>query len=238
VAQWPGGPVVILEPPDLFAAAAEWIASAMRRALEGGSCSIALSGGNSPRPVYALLAKPPLRDTIDWARVAVFFADERAVAPDAEESNYRMAKDALLDHVPVPPEHIHRMEAEKADRDGAARAYERMLPASLDVLILGIGPDGHTASLFPGARTLGERLRRVVMIDDSPKPPPVRMTITPPVISAARSIVMIVTGADKADAVKRAIEGSEDPGATPGQMARRGQWFLDGAAASRLTANG
>ena len=216
----------MLEPPELFAAAADHI-----RGLIRGSCSIALSGGNTPRPVYALLAS---MHGVDWARVSVFFADERAVPADAPESNYRMAKDALLDHVPVRPEHVHRMQAEVADQDAAARAYERQLPDQLDILVLGIGPDGHTASLFPGAATLREERRRVVMIADSPKPPPERMTITPPVIAAAREIVMIVTGADKADAVARALEGADNIGKTPAQLARRGTWFLDRAAAAKL----
>ena len=223
--------IVVREPPDLFVEAAEHIAGLMNRAR--GSCSIALAGGNTPRPVYALLAKPPLGDRVDWSRVSVFWGDERGVPPDDKDSNYGMARDALLDHVPVPAAQVHRMEAERADRDAAARAYERLLPDPLDILVLGVGPDGHTASLFPGSPVLRETERRVVPVD-GPKPPPRRMTITPPVIRAAREIVVIATGADKAGVIARAVQGPEEPLVYPIQLARRAAWFVDGAAAGQL----
>ena len=127
------------------------------------------------------------------------------------------------------------MEAERPDREAAARDYERSLPARLDVLVLGIGPDGHTASLFPGSAALDERQRRVVPVTGA-KAPAERLTITPPVIEAARQVAVIASGEDKAAMVARAIEGPLAPKAVPAQLARRGFWFLDEAAAARLTA--
>ncbi|HEY9514172.1 MAG TPA: 6-phosphogluconolactonase, partial [Gemmatimonadaceae bacterium] len=195
-----------------------------------GGCALALSGGTTPRAVYARLAGWA---GIQWPRVDVFFGDERCVPPDAAASNYRMASDVLLSRVPVSPDRIHRMEAERADIDAAARDYDRGLPDRLDVLLLGMGADGHTASLFPDAPALDERLRLVVSTV-SPVPPVGRLTITPPVIASARRVVMIVTGAEKARAVERVFEGTLDPRAVPAQLALAGHWFLDRGAASLL----
>ncbi len=193
---------------------------------------MALAGGRTPEPVYRELAAG---SGIDWKRVDVFFGDERAVPPDHPESNYRMVSKVLLSRVPIPDARIHRMEAERADRDGAAREYERSLPRRLDVLFLGMGPDGHTASLFPGSAALDERSRLVLPVR-GPKPPPERLTITPPVIESAHKVAVIATGEDKAPMVARAIEGPFAPKAVPVQLARRGTWFLDRAAAARLRA--
>ncbi len=225
--------IFVREPPEIFGLAAKWIRGAMNTALNQGSCSIALAGGNTPRPVYSLLASQPLVDQVDWTRVSVYWGDERAVPTDSPDSNYGMARDVLLSKVPVPATHIHRMEAERADIEAAARDYDRQLPEALDVLVLGVGPDGHTASIFPGSPLLKET-RRVVAITDSPKPPPRRLTITPPVIKAARAIVVVATGADKAKVIARALDGPEHPLELPIQLARRGAWFLDAAAASAL----
>ncbi|HZV00618.1 MAG TPA: 6-phosphogluconolactonase [Planctomycetota bacterium] len=212
-------------------AAAHTLLEAVRSVLGGKPrASIALSGGSSPRPIYEELSrldKKTRRRALD--SVDFFFGDERCVAPDDPESNYKMALEAL-----GADRHFHRMEGERPDRDAAAQDYEKLLPQPLDVLILGIGDDGHTASLFPGAASLDERKRRVIAVTDSPKPPPERLTITPATIEAARSIFMIALGEKKADAVKRALEGAWNPKETPAQLARRGTWILDAAAASRL----
>ena len=222
---------VVSAPPALTAPAAEWLAGAITAAiLERGACALALAGGRTPEPVYRMLAGMP---KLDWSRVDVFFGDERGVPPGDPESNYGMARAALLARVPVPQDRVHRMEAERPDRDAAARAYDRALPTALDVLVLGVGPDGHTASLFPGSAALDERRRRVLPVS-GPKPPAARLTITPPVIEAARRIVVLAAGADKAAAVARALEGPISPKDTPAQLARRGVWFLDRAAAARL----
>ena len=212
--------------------AAAWIADSIGRAIQqNGTCSIALSGGSTPRAVYAELAAS-FRD-LPWASVQIYFGDERAVPPTDADSNYAMARDALLSRVALPPANVHRMEGERADLDAAARDYERVLPAALDILLLGIGPDGHTASLFPGAPALDERARRVVP-SNSPFPPPRRLTITPPVIAAARRILVIAEGAAKAGIVRRALDGPRDPHSLPVQLALGGTWLLDRDAAAGL----
>ncbi len=194
------------------------------------TCSVALAGGNTPRAIYQALVKRDAKSRLHpLASVEFYFGDERCVPPEHADSNYKMAREAL-----GPEAKIHRVEAERPDRDAAARDYERHLPAELDIVLLGIGEDGHTASLFPGSPALDERTRRVVTIGGAPKPPPDRITITPPVIEKARQIVMIASGAGKADAVKRALEGAWNPRETPSQIARRGMWILDAPAAAKL----
>ncbi len=173
---------------------------------------------------------------VPWNLVHVYFGDERAVPPDHSDSNYRMAKESLLSRVPIPGAQVHRPAAEQQDRDAAARAYESILPAIFDVVLLGIGEDGHTASLFPGSAALGETERRCVAVI-GPKPPPERLTLTPPVLEQARALVMLATGAGKAEPVERALFGAWDPVGTPAQLARRGTWFLDPAAAKFVQAH-
>jgi 6-phosphogluconolactonase len=225
--------IVASRPAELARQAAEWLGLEVTRAIaERGSCALGLAGGRTPEPIYRELAAG---SSIDWRKVSVFFGDERAVPPDHPHSNYFMVHLALLSRVPIPAGNVHRMEAERADREAAAREYERSLPPQLDVLLLGMGPDGHTASLFPGSAALDERDRLVLPVLGS-KPPAERLTITPPVIEAARKVAVIATGGDKALMVARAIEGPYAPKVVPVQLARRGCWFLDLAAAARLTA--
>jgi 6-phosphogluconolactonase len=227
--------IVVSEPAELARPAAEWLSLEVTRAIaERGSCALGLAVGRTPEPVYRELASG---STIEWQQVHVFFGDERAVPPSHPDSNYRTVYLALLSRVPIPPHQVHRMEAERADREVAAREYERALPARLDVLLLGMGPDGHTASLFPGSAALDERQRLVVPVSGA-KPPAERLTITPPVIEAARKVAVIATGDEKAAMVARAVEGPLAPKAVPAQLARRGVWFLDRAAAARLTVRG
>lgn len=224
--------LVIEQRQALAAAAAEWVAAEIRTAVkERGRCAIALSGGTTPRAVYAELARRP--DDAPWSHVDVFFGDERCVPPDDPASNFRMADASLLQHVPIPRERIHRMEGERPDPEGAASDYERSLPERLDILLLGVGPDGHTASLFPGAPALDERTRRVLAVE-SPVPPVHRLTITPPVIAAARRTAVLVTGAEKAPVVARVLEGRFDPHALPAQLALGAAWFVDRDAAAQL----
>jgi len=226
----PAGPVVVRPAPGLWSAAAAWFATHLANAVEArGRCGVALAGGSTPQPLYALLAGWPFPFT--WDRIDVFFGDERAVPPDHPDSNYGAAYRSWLQL--MPPERVHRMEAERSDRDMAAREYERILPERLDVLLLGIGSDGHTASLFPGNAALRERVRRVVPVT-GPKPPPDRLTITPLVIQEARHVAMLVTGANKSAVVRRALEGPWEPDQVPAQLARRGTWFLDAEAGSLL----
>lgn len=225
--------IVLSQPAELASQAAEWLGVEVARAIaERGRCALGLAGGRTPEPVYRELAS---ESSVDWSRVDVFFNDERAVPPDHPESNYRMVHLALLSRVPIPAGQVHRMEAERPDREAAAREYERTLPPRLDILLLGMGPDGHTASLFPGSAALDERHRLVVPVIGA-TPPAERLTITPPVIEAARKVAVIATGGDKALMVARAIEGPIGLKELPVQLARRGVWFLDRAAAARLTA--
>lgn len=212
--------------------AAHWIAGRVEEVIRTtGRCSVALAGGSTPRPVYALLASPPYADRIDWSAVDIFFSDERCVPPDDKASNYRMAWTALLAKVPLEPDSIHRMQGELPDRAAAARGYAELLPARLDLLVLGVGNDGHTASLFPGSPLIQERSLRVA-VAESPKAPPLRLTITPPVIESARHAVVLVRGKSKSDVVRRALLGAVDPIACPVQLAAAATWIVDPAAAA------
>jgi len=229
-----GEQIVFPDRPRLADAAAEWIAAAIEADIhERGTCAVALSGGATPRPVYERLARPPLAHRIAWRNVRIFFGDERAVPPSNAGSNYGMVRTSLLDHVNVPPTQVQRMEAERGDRDAAARDYERLLPERLDLLLLGMGDDGHTASLFPGSPVLDEQRRRV-MPATVPVAPRERLTITPPVIAAARRVAVLVAGADKAATLTRVLRGPVKPRELPAQLALDGFWFLDAAAAAEL----
>lgn len=196
----------------------------------GRALSLALAGGSTPRAAYRRLAAEP---DLPWPRIRIYFGDERRVPPGHAESNYRMAREALLSHLPTRPAAVHPMDGDAADPEAAATAYAALLPDALDLLILGIGEDGHTASLFPGAPALREERRRVVPAV-APVEPRERLTITPPVIRAARRVVVLARGAGKAEAVARALEGPRDPAACPAQLARQGVWVLDLEAASAL----
>jgi 6-phosphogluconolactonase len=214
----------------------EWAETAARRIAAGlqasvvarGAATILLAGGNTPRPAYARLAE--LSPRLPWERIDVYFGDERAVPPDHPGANYRMAVESLLDPARVPEERRHRMPAERPDREAAAREYAELLPERPDLLLLGIGADGHIASLFPGASAVLEQERRVVPAQ-GPRPPTWRLTVTPPVIAAARERIVLAKGRDKAAAVARALLGSEDPSACPARLARAGVWILDTEAA-------
>lgn len=211
--------------------AARHIAQAIERAIDDhGRATLMLAGGNTPRAVYRRLALDP---NVAWDKVEIFFGDERAVPPGDPQSNYQMARESLLDAVPVPSNRIFRMEAERPDREAAAEEYARRLPERLDLVILGIGEDGHTASLFPESPALREHGRKVVTVV-GPKAPPHRLTVTPPVIAAAREKIILVSGTGKSGAVARALEGPDQPVECPAQLARDGIWIMDHAAASGL----
>ena len=227
---------IVVETTDaLAAAAASWIARVLADAAAStGGASLALAGGGTPAPVYRRLATLP---GIPWERIEIFFGDERAVPPDHPASNYRMASETLLSLVPIRKERIHRMEGEQPDLDAAARGYEALLPAALDLLLLGVGADGHTVSLFPHAPALAETDRRVVRVTGG-EPLVQRLTVTPPVIQAAKSLLVLAAGGEKAEAVARALEGPDAPSVVPAQLARRGTWIIDRAAAALLTGGG
>jgi 6-phosphogluconolactonase len=225
--------VIVVDNPALTRQAADWIVGRLSDAVRSrGRASLALAGGSTPRPIYADLAGRP-KGSIAWDKVDIFFGDERAVPPEDADSNYRMAREALLSVAPIPKQNVHRMEAERADRDRAADEYAKALPSALDVLILGMGPDGHTASLFPGGASLKET-RRLVLPVTGTKPPPQRLTITPPVIAQARGVLVVATGKDKATMVAKVLESAPSPSETPIVLAKRGTWMIDTAAASAL----
>lgn len=210
-----------------------------------GRFSIALSGGSTPKVLYGLLGSEPYRDQIDWSKVDIFWSDERCVPPDSADSNYRMAREVLLSRVPLSPQQVHRMPADQPDRDAAAQAYTHEMRQSFgtgdiphfDLIQLGMGPEGHTASLFPHQSSLHEQ-QRLVMYVNVPKPPPPRLTFTPPILNAARHVLFLVTGAEKADAVQAVLEGDYNPEEYPAQIVcpASGEivWMLDEAAAGKL----
>jgi 6-phosphogluconolactonase len=164
-----------------------------------------------------------------------YFGDERCVSPTDPDSNYQMVRESLFARAPIAPGQVNRIEAERADRDQAAAEYEAKLPKRLDLLLLGMGTDGHTASLFPGSSVLDEKERRILVVS-GPKPPLWRITITPPVIASARQILVLVSGGDKALMVARALREPRNPKKIPIQLALQGTWILDASAAEELTA--
>jgi 6-phosphogluconolactonase len=226
--------VVAPDPRALARRAAEWIVERTRAALaERGGCSVALSGGSTPGATYEVLGTSALAGAVPWGAVDWYFGDERGVGFDHPESNYRLAAGTLFAGRPDALARAWRMPADAADAEAAARAYGRLLPDPLDVVILGMGEDGHTASLFPGSPALDERLERVVPVT-GPRPPVRRMTITPPVIEAARHVLVLVSGAGKAATLARALKGPLDARSLPVQLARGRDFIVDAAAASAL----
>ena len=226
-------------------AAARHIVESARSAIDRrGRFSLALSGGSTPKPVHRRLAEPPLRTAIEWPRVHVFFGDERCVPPDDPQSNYRMARETLLDLVPIPPENIHRMRGE-TDPHAAAEAYAAELTRffgaeaiRLDLILLGMGDNGHTASLFPGLTAVHET-ERAVVAEFVAEVGMWRITLTPLALNNAREDVFLVTGSDKADMLRQVLEQSYNPDALPAQVVRPLEgdvvWLVDTAAARRLS---
>ena len=226
--------VVVRDREELRRVAAERIARKIQAAVQArGSCALALSGGTTPGPVYQELGSSDLAAKIPWTQLEIYFADERAVPIDDPESNYRLVKETLLNLHPEVLGQTYRMPADAPDPVPAAKRYARRLPDPLDLLVLGMGADGHTASLFPGSPALDELEERVVPVV-GPKPPPRRMTITPAVIRRARTIVMLAAGPEKAPMVSRILGGVTDPKEVPAGLAVRALWIVDQAAAGSL----
>jgi 6-phosphogluconolactonase len=207
-----------------------------------GRCSLVLSGGATPVRFHELLAST-FRDAVAWPHVHVFWSDERYVPHESRQSNYRMAKDTLLGHVPCPAANVHPMPTHFANPDAAARDYEATLERywagddpGLDLVLLGMGLEGHTASLFPGARALQEQQHRVVAVT-VPAEPPLRLTLTLPALTRSAHAHFLVAGSDKTDALRHVLSGSADPTAYPaaGVGATQGPvvWWLDREAAPR-----
>jgi 6-phosphogluconolactonase len=236
----PGTVEVSADAEALAERATEWVVATQAAAIaSAGAFSIALAGGSTPKALYQRLASPPHRDTLDWSRWHVYFGDERAAPPDHPESNYRLARTTLLDHVPIPPGQVHRMEAERPDLDAAAAEYsallEGTLPAGpagaprLDVILLGIGTDGHTASLFPGTPAL-EVVDAWATRGLATYEPYDRITVTFPLINGGAAVAFLVSGESKRAALAGVVAGTV-PAArvrpTHGEL----RWFLDRAAA-------
>jgi len=209
---------VLATPEDVARAAADQIAAA----LNGGARTLVLAGGNTPKRCYELLIGAEVR----WGRVTVLFGDERCVAPDHPDSNYRMARESLLDR--VAPATVHRIAGELGP-DEAAAAYNRIVGAlaPLDVVLLGAGEDGHTASLFPGHPEVQAR-GWAVGVRNAPKPPPDRVSLTLPALQGARHVIVLATGSGKADAVAKARRGEVPSGMIAGAL-----WLIDRAAAGQ-----
>src|SRR5947209_8180345 len=213
-----------------------------------GQFVVALSGGSTPKRLFQILAEPPFRDQVDWSRVELFWGDERSLPPDHNDSNFHMATEALLKKVPVPATRVHRLQADRADRDAAARDYQVEIarvfhvdadgpPPRFDLVLLGMGPDGHTASLFPQTAALKET-KRWVVANYVPKFTTHRLTLTAPVLNAAANVYFLAAGADKTGMLADVVEGKPDPDRLPSQMVRPTSgnlvWLVDRAAAAGL----
>ena len=234
---------VLPDPGELARAVADhFVARAAESIAASGRFTVALAGGSTPRATYLLLATDAFARRVDWARVQVLWGDERCVPPSDPQSNYRMAREALLDRIPIPPSNIHRIRGED-DPAASAAAYERLLrdvvgeDGRLDLILLGMGSDGHTASLFPGQAALDEKERWVVAhyVADAAM---WRITLTPVVINMAREASFVVSGAAKAERLRDVIKGPFAPERLPAQLVDptpgRLTWLVDAAAASRL----
>ena len=212
---------------------------------DSGRFTIALAGGTTTGELYGLLGSEPFRSQIDWRLVHIFWGDERCVPHNSPDSNSYLVQEVLLNKISIPESQIHRMPADQPDRDAASQAYTVEMQHTFrtngipgfDLIHLGMGPEGHTASLFPHQASLHEK-QRLVMPVSVPKPPPDRLTFTPPLLNAARNVLFLVTGSEKADALQAVLEGEYQPEEYPAQIVRptNGEvvWMLDKNAAKNL----
>lgn len=238
---------IVADPAALAEAAADAIVEAATAAVTArGRFTVALAGGSTPRTAYELLAVPPRRERVKWAQTFVFFGDERGVGPDHPDSNFRMANTALLAKVPIPAGQVYRVRGEAADPEEAAHEYARTLAEvfgtrrgelpRFDLVLLGVGVDGHTASLFPGSPVLKEVFRTVAAVHATAAEIPQRFTLTLPVLNAAARVVFLAAGAEKAKIVRAALSdhGTSLPAAMIAPPEGRLTWLLDRAAAALL----
>jgi 6-phosphogluconolactonase len=240
---------VVPNPEALYrAAAAEFMKSATAAVKVKGSFTVALSGGSTPRGLYSLLAMDPaLRDQVPWESTYFFWGDERHVPPDHSESNFRTANETLLSRVPAPASHVWRIKGEYQDAARAADEYAQVLRdffklkggefPRLDLVLLGMGPDGHTASLFPGTKALLET-DRLVVANWVGKFYSTRLTLTAPVLNSAARVLFLIQGEDKAPALKAVLEGPYEPAQLPAQLIRphsgRLEWLVEQGAGRML----
>ena len=203
--------------------AARFVTLAREAIAARGAFHVALSGGKTPAMLFHRLTEDDLRGVLDWNRIHLYWSDERTFPPTHPDSNYGMAQRELIAHITIPAANVHRMEAERADLERAAQDYEALLRKTIpagpggfpcfDLIYLGMGPDGHTASLFPGSSGLQETVRAVIAHHVVPPnfPPCMRMTFTFPLLNAARLVTFLITGADKAQKLREVLEGSHTP---------------------------
>jgi len=226
---------------SLAQASAEWVIQVANESIsEFGRFRIALSGGSTPKAMHKILASEPLKGQVDWSKVKIYWGDERSAPPDDERSNYRMAMETLLNHIPIPSENIHRIEGEFEPEEAATR-YGRMLKAigePLDLILLGMGGDGHTASLFPHTEALNEDKHRCVA-NYVQKMDTWRITMTAnPMINQARLIVFLVSGEGKAEVLDKVLNGPYQPEVYPSQLIKpvngKVLWLVDEPAAKHL----
>jgi 6-phosphogluconolactonase len=234
---------VCTDPEALSRAAADIFAEEAQRAAQShGRFTVALAGGGTPRLTYEILARSPFRELIPWQETHVFWGDERCVADDDPRNNARMARRALLDHVPIPPAQVHPMVCDRSPRE-AAEGYEALLrgffaagPPRFDLVLLGLGDDGHTASLFPGISALEEQQRWVVEVNAAGEGVQ-RLTLTVPAINQAALVVFLVTGSGKAPILRKVLEDATDPSRIPARLIRPAGkllWLVDRDAARLL----
>ena len=237
------------DPRALAAAAAErWLALYQESVTEHGVFHVALAGGSTPRQLYQLLSQPDFSEKMEWRHIHLFFGDERAVPGDHPDSNFRMARETLLDHIPIPHSNIHRIETECGSIQEAADRYEKVLLETVsktedgvpqfDLILLGIGPDGHTASLFPGTDILQQNERYVDAVYVEQKST-WRVSLTFPVINHARHILFLVAGADKQPVVQQILSDTHSEPLFPVQMLNplgQVEMYLDLDAADQTTA--
>ena len=233
------------------AAAERFIRIAADAIRSRGRFVVALSGGSTPRAMYQRLGSAPMAARVDWSRVQVLWGDERCVPPDDAASNYRAARETMLDRVPIPAPNVHRILGE-AVPDVAAVQYEATLRALLetpsgppsavpgariDLVLLGVGADGHTASLFPGSAAVLEQVRWA-MAERAPAPSTWRVTLTPATINAAAEVLFVVSGEGKAGMLRRVLEGPNEPWNLPVQVIAptdgQARWYVDASAAAQL----
>ena len=239
---------ILAGPAELADRAAELFVSLAEQAMAARDrFCVALSGGSTPLAMYARLVQPGFKERVVWSKTHLFWGDERCVPPDHPDSNFGSAQKAFLDHVPIPIENRHRILGELKPAQ-AALAYERELSIfledaslpRLDLTLLGLGEDGHTASLFPGSPALLEKARWVVAVEHQQPPPPLvdRVTLTPLVINASRFILILVSGAGKAVRLSQVLQGPYLPKILPAQLIQpqQGQllWLIDQPAAASI----
>lgn len=213
-----------------------------------GRFSVVLSGGSTPRRLYQILVQEPYRSAIEWDKMRFYFGDERCVPKDHPDSNYGLAQRELFEPLKIPAEHVFRMEADRDDLDVAACDYQKDIgvgmevwpfepPPAFDLVLLGMGPDGHTASLFPHTPALAPTVHWV-LANHVPKLNANRMTMTPTLLNRAKTVCFLVAGADKAEALYEVLEGPRDPERLPAQLIQPESgnlyWFVDEAAAAKL----